>query len=212
MSTVLVVGASRGIGLETVRCALTAGHKVRALSRSAGIPVSHPGLEKVAGDALDEGTIRHAVAGIDAVIQTLGVDFSPETVLKGTRLFSLATRILVTAMEDAGVKRLICVTGLGAGDSRGKGGFLYDLAFHLFMGRVYADKDAQEWIIRKSTLQWVIVRPGVLTNGPRTGTLRVLVKAKDWRSGFISRADVAEFLVKQITDDTFLGQTPVLIG
>src|SRR5262249_1651726 len=74
------------------------------------------------------------------------------------------------------------------------------------------NKDAQEWIIRESALKWVIARPAVLTNGPRTGTYRVLVDPQEWRSGFISRADVADFLVKQISDDALVGQTPVLIG
>jgi putative NADH-flavin reductase len=212
MAKVLVVGASRGIGLETVKCALEAGHKVRGLSRSVAISVSHPDLEKIAGNALDASTIKHALAGVDVVIQTLGVDFSPDAIFRGTQLFSVATRVLVTAMEEAGVRRLICVTGLGAGDSRNKGGFLYDMAFHLFVGRVYSDKDAQEWIIRKSSLDWLIARPAVLTNGPRTGTYRVLVHPQEWRSGFISRADVADFLVKQIDDNTLIGKTPVLIG
>jgi len=72
---------------------------------------------------------------------------------------------------------------------------------------VYLDKDAQELIIRKSTLEWVIVRPAILTHGPKTGTYHVLVDPKEWRSGFISRADVADFLLKQINDDTFLGKT-----
>ena len=71
---------------------------------------------------------------------------------------------------------------------------------------MYLDKDAQELIIRKSTLEWVVVRPAILTHGPKTGTYHVLVDPKDWRSGFISRADVADFLVKQINDDTFLGK------
>jgi putative NADH-flavin reductase len=120
MSKVLIVGASRGTGLETVKFALQAGHQVRALARSERVPVSHPDLEKIVGDALDASTIKHALAGVDLVIQTLGVDFSPEIILRGTRLFSMATRILVTAMEHTGVKRLICVTGLGAGNSRNK--------------------------------------------------------------------------------------------
>ncbi len=211
MSTVLIVGASRGIGFETVKCALRAGHKVRALARSAGnIPVNHPNLKKITGDALDEGTFRRALAGVDAVIQTLGVDFSPEIIFRGTRLFSVATRLLVTAMKETGIKRLISVTGLGAGNSRNKGGLLYNIAFHLFLDNVYLDKDAQEWSIRKSTLEWVIARPVILTNGTRTGTYRVLVDPQEWRSGFISRADVADFLVKQIDDNALLGKALVL--
>lgn len=211
MATVLIIGASRGIGLATLRCALKAGHKVRALARSAAsIPVSHPDLEKVTGDALDRGAVVRVLAGVDAVIQTLGVAASPEVIFKPARLFSDATRVLVTAMEETGVKRLICVTGFGAGDSRNKGGFLYNTAFHLFLGRVYDDKDVQEIIVRKSKLDWVIARPVILTNGPRTGCYRVLVDPKDWRCGFISRADVADFLVKQIEDNAFFRKTPVL--
>ena len=92
VSTVLIVGSSRGIGLETVKCALKAGHNVRALARSASTPVSHPNLEKITGDALDLGTIKEALAGVNVAIQTLGVDFSPEIIFRGTRLFSIATR------------------------------------------------------------------------------------------------------------------------
>jgi uncharacterized protein YbjT (DUF2867 family) len=77
---------------------------------------------------------------------------------------------------------------------------------------VYADKDAQEWIIRRSRLDWTIVRPTVLTTGPRTGAYRVLVDSRDWRSGFIPRADVADFLVRQVNDAGLVHKTPVLTG
>ena len=115
-------------------------------------------------------------------------------------------------MEARAVRRLICVTGFGAGDSRGRGGLLYNGALCLFLGRIYADKDAQEWIIRRSRLDWTIVRPTILTDGRPTGAYRVLVDARDWRSGFISRADVAEFLVRQIDDNAFLHKTPVVMS
>src|SRR5262249_11045529 len=139
-----------------------------------------------------------------------GVSALAELILSGTRVFSVATRILVDAMEARSVKRLISVTGLGAGNSRGRGGLLYDAALWLFLGRVYAGEDAQEWMIRRSRLDWTIVRPTVLTTGPRTGAYRVLVDARDWRSGFISRADVADFLVTQIGDARLIHKTPVL--
>jgi nucleoside-diphosphate-sugar epimerase len=145
VATVLILGASRGIGLETVRAALQAGHSVRALARSARrIPVDHSKLEKMAGDALDTATVKRALTRVDVVIQSLGVSAGPEIILKPTRFFSTATRVLVTAMEEAQIKRLICVTGFGAGDSRGHGGFLYSAAFHLLLGRMYDDKDVQE--------------------------------------------------------------------
>src|SRR5262249_35624324 len=97
---VFVIGARRGSGLETVKAALAAGHSVRALARSARrIPVDHPKLEKMAGDALEMTTVKRALTGIDAVTQSLGVSAGPEIILKPTRLFSKATQILVTAMQ-----------------------------------------------------------------------------------------------------------------
>ncbi|MFY9622965.1 MAG: NAD(P)-binding oxidoreductase [Rhodoplanes sp.] len=213
MATVLIIGASRGIGLATVKRALKAGHSVRAMSRSAtAIRLRDPKLEKLDGDARDRDTIERALVGVDAVIQTLGVSSDPELILTGTRLFSAATRILVRAMEASTVRRLICVTGFGAGNSRGRGGILYNLASAVLLGRIYADKDVQERIIRRSQLDWTIVRPTILTNGPRTKAYRVLTDPRDWTPGFISRADVADFLVKQIDDTNLLRKTPALTG
>jgi len=211
MAVVLVIGASRGIGLETVRRALAEGHRVRALARGS-IAVEHAGLEKVAGDALDRATISGSLQEVDAVIQTLGTPKGAGAILWGTTLFSSATRILIDAMRDRGIKRLVAVTGLGAGDSRGHGGLLYDaIAFPLMLKRIYDDKDVQEQMIRASGLDWTIVRPGLLTGGAMTGGARALTEAKDWRAGSISRADVADFLVREAFERRFVGKTPLLI-
>jgi putative NADH-flavin reductase len=214
LATILIVGASRGIGLETVERALEAGHKVRALARSARrIPIDHPDLEKLAGDALEPSIVKSALDGAHAVIETIGVAPGPEAILKPVKLFSRATRILVDLMVEAEIKRLICVTGIGAGDSRDKGGFLYSVVLlPILLRHVYEDKDVQEQIIRRSKLDWVIVRPGLLTRGPSTGSYRVLTNPDEWRMGKISRADVADFLVGQIDNDIYLGKTPLLIN
>jgi putative NADH-flavin reductase len=213
MGLILIAGASRGIGLETVKRALAEGHAVRALARSAAnIPLEGEKLEKMTGDALDRTTVAASLSGVDAIIQTLGAPFGPEAVLQGTTLFSKATRILVDAMLAVRVRRLIAVTGLGAGDSRGRGGFLYDtFVFPLMLKRLYDDKDVQEQIIKRSGLDWTIVRPGILTTRPATGAYRALLDPKDWRAGSISRADVADFLVKQVTDRAYIGKAPLLI-
>ena len=160
MTKVLVIGASRGIGLETVKALLAKNQEVRAFARStATIPLDNERLEKVDGDALDRRDIDRALEGVDAVIQSLGVSFGPQTVLKGTTLFSTSSRVLVDAMRTKGIKRLIAVTGLGAGDSRGHGGLLYSaLLFPLVLKRVYDDKDVEEQIVRASGLDWTTVR------------------------------------------------------
>jgi putative NADH-flavin reductase len=215
MAKLLIIGASRGIGLETVKAALRDGHRVRALARSAAsIPIENAELEKLSGNALDNDTVKSALEGVDVVIQTLGVDISLRAVIEPTTtLFSRSTRILVDAMKAAGVNRLVAVTGLGAGDSRGHGGLLYDgLVFPLLLKRVYDDKDVQEWIIRSSELEWTIVRPGLLTNSPASGRYRVLTKPQEWRVGLISRADVADFLVRQVDDHTLIRATPLLVN
>jgi putative NADH-flavin reductase len=208
---VLIIGASKGIGLETTRQALDAGHHVRALARSAtAIAVSNPSLEKMRGDALKSENVEAALVGVDVVIQTLGVGLGD--LFQPVHLFSDATRVLIAAMRRQGVKRLICVTGFGAGDSRASISCLQRLPFQIVFGRAYDDKSLQEQLIKESELDWTIARPGVLTSGPRTGQYQILSEASQWRNGIISRADVAEFLVRQIGDQTYIRKAPVLIN
>ncbi len=212
MALILVIGASRGIGLETVKAALAAGHKVRAFARSApSIDISDPNLTKITGDARVRGEVAAAAQGVDAVIYAVGAT-SLSDLLFGTTLFSDSTRALVEAMQGAGVRRLMMVTGAGAGNSRGRINFLYDnLIFPLVLQRAYNDKDIAEDIVEKSGLNWTIARPGGLTNRPATGRYKILNEPKDWRGGFISRADVANFLVKHLDDATLFGKTPLLV-
>jgi nucleoside-diphosphate-sugar epimerase len=213
MANVLVIGASRGVGRATVERALRAGHRVRAMSRSGKTGgIDDPNLEVFRGDALAERDVRAALEGVDAVVQTLGISPTPAALVRRTTLFSRATRVLLAAMKEAGVRRLVCLTGFGAGDSRNQGGLLYNAAFNLFLGRVYDDKNLQEYLVRDSDLDWVIARPVILTDGRASGRYRVLLDPRDWRGGFITRGDVADFLVRQIDSDAYLRKAPVLIG
>lgn len=210
MANVLIIGASNGIGRETMTAALNAGHQVRAFSRSANtIVVSDPHLETHRGDARKEADIDAALDGIDVVVQSLGV--GAIDLFRSVDLFSQSTRILVAAMERRNVKRLIAVTGFGAGESRNAISCVQRLPFRLFLGRAYDDKDIQERLITQSSLDWTIVRPGVLTDGQRTGRYRVLVEAEQWRNGVISRADVADFIVRSIDGDAHIREAPVLV-
>ena len=213
MANIAIIGASRGTGLETVQRALREGHRVRAFSRSADrIDIDDPNLERCPGDATRTDDVRRAIAGMDAVIQALGVKAGPGMVLQGTKLFSTATRVLVEAMQAEDVSRLVALTGFGAGDSRNQGGCLYDFGFNAVLGRVYDDKSVQEHLIRSSDLAWTIARPVILTDGPATDRYRVVLDPADWRPGTITRADVADFLVKQIASEEYLYKAPVLIG
>ena len=208
---ILVIGASSGIGLETVKTALAEGHQVRAFSRSSGsLNISDANLEKLPGDALNADDINAALDGIDTVIQVLGVRTSD--LFGPVRLFSEATRILIPAMERLGVKRLIAVTGFGAGDSHNAISCLQQVPFRLFLGRAYDDKNIQEQLIKESNLDWTIVRPGILTSVVGRRDYKVLKEPSEWRNGIISRASVADFLVRKAMDPQYVRSDPVLVG
>lgn len=211
MANILIIGASHGIGLETVRQALAAGHEVRALARSANsLPLEHARLQKIQGSALDRACIEAALAGVDAVIQALGI--RPVEMFKPVHLFSEATRVLIAGMQARGVRRLVVVTGFGAGESAAAIRPLQRVPFRLVFGRAYADKSEQERLVKESGLDWTIARPGILTNGARTGRCQVLLAPRQWRNGMVTRADVAAFLVRQVGNRDCIGQAPVLVA
>lgn len=208
---ILIVGASKGIGLETVRQALASGHDVRALARSAeDISIADPKLAKIRGDALNKEDVEAALTGVDAVVLTLGIGLSE--LFKPVNLFSTATRVLIDAMKAQGVNRLVCVTGFGAGDSQASISPLQRIPFNIVFGRAYEDKSRQEKLIKESSLDWTIVRPGVLMNGPKTRRYKILRKSSEWRNGIVSRANVADFLVREIDEANCLHETPVLVN
>jgi putative NADH-flavin reductase len=147
------------------------------------------------------------MADQDAVCCTLGT----LPTRKPVTVFSEGTQSLLEAMKTAGVRRLICVTGIGAGDSKGHGGFLYDRIFNpLLLKTIYEDKDRQETLIKASDVDWVIVRPGFLTNGSLTGKYRALTDLTGITAGRISRADVGHFMLQQLESEEYLRQTPLL--
>lgn len=205
---ILIVGATRGIGKQLLEQALAAGHTVTALARNPQtLGTQHERLKLLQGDILDPASVAAAMAGQDAVCCTIGV----KTPWEQMAVFSQGTKNLLQAMKKTGVKRLICVTGIGAGNSKGHGGFLYDsILFPLLLKSVYADKDRQEALIEASDAEWTIVRPGFLTNGRLTGNYRVLTDLAGVSAGRISRADVAHFMLKEVESMQHLRQAPLL--
>jgi putative NADH-flavin reductase len=205
---VLVIGGTRGTGREVVVAAHAAGHELTLLARHAeriSLPVT--GVRVVAGDAGDADDLDRAVAGQDAVVWTVGVGPTRRPI----HLFSRGTQFLLAAMARHGVRRLVCVTGIGAGDSRGHGGFVYDrIVFPLLLATVYADKDRQEALLRASDVDWTIVRPGFLTNGPATGLARALTELEGITAGRVSRADVAAFIVANLGTGEYRKTTVLL--
>jgi uncharacterized protein YbjT (DUF2867 family) len=205
---ILVLGATGGAGRLIVGEAVAKNHAVVALVRSKTNATGLAGAELIEGDARDEAALTRAITGCDAVISSLGTAISP---FREVTLLSAATRALVGVMERQNIRRLVCITGMGAGDSRGHGGFFYDWLFQpLLLRRVYEDKDRQEEAIRASALDWVIVRPTLLNDEPARGRIRALTDLTGVHGGKIARADVASFVVQQLTVDTWLRKAPLI--
>ena len=205
---ILVLGATGGTGRLIVSQALARGYDVSALVRSPDKGSDLKGAKVIVGDARDETALREALKGRDAVVSALGTPASP---FREVTLLSTATRALVSAMKIEQVSRLVCITGIGAGDSAGHGGFLFDnLIFPLLLRKVYADKNRQETIVRDSGLDWVLVRPSVLNNKPSRDTIRALTDLSDFHGGTISREDVARFVLDQLRADAWLHRSALI--
>ncbi|NBB98146.1 MAG: NAD(P)H-binding protein [Alphaproteobacteria bacterium] len=207
---IVVLGATSGIGALVVDDALRRGLSVRGFARGADKMPRRDGLDPVAGDARNPDDLAQAVAGARAVIYALGIKERPAMLWEQETLFSESTKALLDVMATAGVRRLVAVTGFGAGRSRAAMSGLEKLGHGLLLGRVYADKSRQEELIENSPLDWTIARPVILTKGPRTGNVRVLSKPSEWRNGLISRSDVAEYLVRSVLEGANIGESVVL--
>lgn len=145
------------------------------------------------------------------VVPALRVPPSLALIFQPVTLFSAATRVLLAAMKTGGVRKLVCVTGFGAGDSDAAIHPLQRLPFKALLQNAYNDKTIQEDLIVASDLDWLIVRPGVLTNSATSGRYRVLTEPNTWRNGIVSRADVADFIVDRIGSDRFDREKPVIV-
>jgi putative NADH-flavin reductase len=207
-SKILVLGATGGTGRLIVGQALERGQEVTALVRSPEKASWLKGAKLIVGDVRDEKVLREALKGQDAVVNALGTPASP---LHEVTFLSTATRALVRAMKAEHVSRLVCITGIGAGDSAGHGGFFFDkLIFPLLLKKVYADKNRQETIVRDSGLDWILVRPSVLNDKPGHGSVRALADLSGFHGGGISRADVATFVLDQLHADAWLHRSPLI--
>lgn len=204
----IIFGATGTVGQQVVKQALDQGHWVTAFARNpARLDIQHPQLKRVRGDVMDFPAVEQAVRDQDVVVCVLGSGNQ----LTGT-VRSEGTRQIIRAMEKTGVRRLICQSTLGAGDSWGSLNFYWKyIMFSLILRNVFVDHEKQETYVRQSQLDWTIVRPGAFLDGERTGRYRHGFPGTDKTSQLkISRADVADFILKQLTDQTYLHQTPSL--
>ena len=204
---ILIFGASGPLGRAITQAALEAGHQVTAFVPSPGRLGSHARLREVAGDVLDASSVAAAVPGHDAVISALG---QARPFPAGHDLHP-GTAHIIAAMNAAQVSRLIWISSHGVGDARGYSGFLFERIFAPRRLRAeLADKERQEALVTGSDLDWTIIRPARLTNGPATGRLQAQPRLPVTIRDSISRADVAQFVLGELKDGTHLLTAPTI--
>ncbi len=204
---IIVFGATGSIGNQILQQGVAAGHHVTAFVRTPSkVTIAHPGLTIAQGDVFDLNSITAAMKGQDAVLITLGAGKK----LRGD-VRSVGTGNVITAMKASGVRRLICQTTLGIGDTRDVLNFYWRyLMFGGLLRGVYADHVKQEEIVKASELDWTIVRPSDFTDELASNNYQI-VSAGHNRKGMsfkIGRSEVARFMLQQLTDNSYLHQTP----
>ncbi|HEY4643300.1 MAG TPA: SDR family oxidoreductase [Bacteroidota bacterium] len=203
----LIFGATGGTGRELVRQGLERGHTVTAFAREPSkVKLKNENLRIAKGNVLDYASVEDAVKDQDAVLSALG----HKKFLIKTTILSKGTKNIITAMKNQGVRRFVCETSLGVGETRGKLGLYYTLFTIPFIVYFYfKDKGLQERYIKESGLDWVIVRPGQLTNGRKRGVYRHGPDVGNYIITLrISRADVADFMLNQLTEDMYIHMAP----
>ena len=203
---VLVFGATGKTGGLVVDCALAKGHEVTVLVRDAG-KFGKDGVRVLAGDATKPDDVLRAVQGQDAIIEAIG----GTTPYKTTSLESTSVRNMIDAMKTESVRRLIVVSMMGIGESRAQAPFWYKyLLMPTFLHGSTKDKTLMEEEVGRSELNYVIARPPILTDDPPTGTVTVLGSGTIGHT--ITRADLANFLVDQLEDDSNLGRSVTVVN
>jgi putative NADH-flavin reductase len=191
----VVFGATGGIGSKVVEQALAAGHEVTAVARNpSAITLRHERLQVIQGDVLKPDTIRDSIVGKDAVVSALGARD-----LKLTTIYSEGVANIMQAMQTANVRRILCISASGL-----KPGIWWQRLASIILWRVlnhmYTDLVRMESEVTASNLDWTILRPPQLTNGPRTGHYQSVVNRQLTRGSKISRADTADYIVNHLND------------
>lgn len=198
---IAVFGGTGGTGRQFIEQALQAGHQVAALVRDPNrLSEAAKQAHMIVGDVLNAQQVAETIAGADAVVVSLGSrSDSPENTV------SQGTQNIIASMQEAEVKRLVVVTSLGVGDSKDQVPLAFKLVVKTVMRKIMADKERQEQYVQDSGLDWVIVRPGGLSDDPASGAY-IYGTDPSIMAGRVSRADVAAFVLQNLSDDQFLGQ------
>ena len=203
----LIVGATGGTGQQLLTQALEAGHDVTAFAREPGkIAAQHPRLRCIRGDLTDQRAFGDALRGHAAVISAIGRGYS----FKSEQLIQRAVPVILAAAQSAGVRRLIFVSALGVGESARQAPLPARLFFRTLLRGIYADKLIGDNLIRRSDLDWTIVQPSQLTDGPLTRQYRSGERLDLGGRPAISRADVAHHILSIVADAAAVRKTLIV--
>jgi len=204
---ILIIGSTGGTGKQLVLQALDRGYNVTAFARDTSkIKIKDDRLKVIKGNVLDVDSLKNAITGQDVVLCALG----HKRWLYPTKILSEGIKNIIDSMVENRVKRLICETSLGLGNSIGKMGLYYTFFVIPFILPFYFwDKRKQEFIIQSSELDWTIIRPGALHNRQARGDYRRGLKIGNWfYTVRISRTDVADFMLNQIEEKKYIHSKP----
>jgi putative NADH-flavin reductase len=199
---IAVFGGTGRTGREVIRLAIQAGDEVTVLARSASsVGVQHPRLRVSAGNVTDADAVARVVEGQDAIVSALGATRRPHVAVCTEGVFNI-----VAAMTATGVRRVVVVSAFGAAESHDRS--LYSRMVWLTMRAKMEDKETMEKVIRASGLDWTIVRPPALGNGKPGGEYETSADLRMRITSRVSRADLADFMLRELRSPTFVGATP----
>jgi len=208
---IIVFGASGRMGIKVVEQALEAGHRITAFLRTPSkITIQHPNLTLFQGDVMDAAAVENAIAGHEVVISVLGPARPPVPGM--IHMMETAAKNIVTAMQKYGIHRIISTSGAGVPqpeDHPKVADHLVSAMLNLLEKNYVLDASANVKVIQISDLDWTIVRFPRVMDGAHTGKYRVANIGKD--SGTkISRADGADFVLKELSEKKWLRKAPVV--
>jgi putative NADH-flavin reductase len=199
-----IFGATGGTGLALTQLALEHGHNVRVLVRNPNrMPLVNANMRLVLGNVLDRESVMKTVLGSDAVLSCLG---QRRNILRNTRVVSEGTQLILSIMKQHGVRRLVVESAFGAGESLAQSTLIERLVFATLLWAPYQDKDLMEPEVKSSGLEWTILRPVRLTDGPPTN--RYVVSTSRPPRTSVSRADVAAAMLQAVEEQLWVGEAP----
>lgn len=202
----LILGATGPTGRNLLEQSLAAGHEMTALVRNpARLTITHARLASVIGDATDPRALESSMVGQEAVLSALGAGNSLRS-----EIASRAVAALIPAMRAQALKRVIFLSSFGVGGTFGQASLVQRLAYRTMLRQIFADKARADAMLRQSGLDWTLVYPTVLTNGARLGTYRVGERLAMTGLPKISRADVASFMLAQVSSAEWVRRTAVI--